>query len=141
MANRSGGHVFEERFLNLEGLQLSIAYRQALRDEREQAELIGAIHKNWVTRFDDSVKALMIFTNPSLYKSWEEMKELNKYQQEVKPEEFPQLWDELMQFLPQEVHIEENVSNPLANVPALDPDINEFLTGFVPYKKRTKEGD
>jgi hypothetical protein len=141
VASRAGGHAFEERFLNLEGLQLNVAYRQAIRDEKEQADLIGAIHKNWATRFDDSMKALMIFTNPALYKSWEDIKELDKYQAELKPEEFSNVWDELMQFIPQEVHVEDTKSNPLANVPILNSEVNEFLTGFVPYHKRMKEGD
>jgi hypothetical protein len=140
VASRAGGHVFEEKFLRLEGLQLNIAYRQALKEEKEQADLIGAIHKNWADRIDDSVRVLMMFSNPTLYKAWEDMKELDKHEAELKPEEFPEVWEELMQFIPQEVVIEDIKEDPLAHLP-VNAALEDFLTGFVPYKKQVKEGD
>ena len=40
IAKAAGGHVFEERFLRLDGIQLAIAYKQAVKEESEQFEFI-----------------------------------------------------------------------------------------------------
>lgn len=133
--------MFEKRFLDLEGFQLSLAYRQAIKDEKEHTDLLSSIHKNWVTRIEDSVKALLLFTNPSLYKAWEDLKDITKHQDELKVEEFPDVWNDLMQFVPQEVFVEDIKGDPLADLPLVNPEISEFLTGFVPYKQRKKVTD
>lgn len=141
VASRARGHVFEKKFMDLEGIQLSLAYRQAIKDEKEQMDIVTALHKNWVTRIEDSVKALMLFTNPSLYKSWEDLKDISKHQDELKVEEFPEVWEELMKIIPQEVYVEDVKPDPLVNVPTVNPEISEFFTGFVPYNQRKKVTD
>lgn len=136
VANRAKGHVFEDRFLKLDGLQLAIAYRQALKDEEAEHKLIRSIHENWVERFNSTFKALFLFTNPQMYGTWEQMKELDILRDEVKVEEFPELWDELMQFIPQEVIVDDSDDDPYAHIPKADPELEQMLTGFVPYKRR-----
>jgi hypothetical protein len=140
IASRAGGHVFEERFLKLDGLQLAIAYRQALKEEKEEGEgkreTILAIHKNWVERVDNLFKALYMFTNPQLYKNYEDLKNLDALREEIKPEEFPDMWEEILNIIPNEVVVEDPEVDTSKTLPMIDPELEEILTGFVPYKSR-----
>ena len=139
VAQRAGGHAFEERFLKLNGLQLAIAYKQAIKEENEKFEFIKAMNSNWSKKFDNLFKILFMYTNPKMYASVEEMKELNALREEVKAEEFPEIWDEIMQVIPEQIIVEDVV--PESNtIPSIDPETEQMLAGFVPYRGR-KDGE
>lgn len=136
VAKKANGHVFEERFMKLSGLKLALAYRQAIRDETEDLE----IQKVWVKKIDTLFERLYMFTNPQMFKNVEDLKELQGLREEVKPEDFAETWEEILKVIPNEIIVEEPQNDLFGNVPEVDPETEEMLTGFVPYKKR-KEGD
>lgn len=133
VAKAARGHQFEERFLNLSGLQLAVAYRQAVKEEEEKFELVKTMNEMWSKKFDNLFKALYMYSNPSMYASYLEAKELEKLRGEVKVEEFPELWDEIMQIIPNEIVVEEPESDPMAHIPKVEPETEEILAGFIPY--------
>ena len=139
VAQKAGGHVFEERFLKLDGIQLAIAYRQAIKEDNERFELIKSLNSNWSKKFDNLFKALFMFTNPKMYASVEEMKELNAVREEVKVDESPEMWEEIMQVIPSEI-IVEDIAEETNVIPSVDPETEQFLAGFEPYRGR-KDGE
>lgn len=139
MAKSANGHVFEDRFLQLNGIQLVIAYKQVMKEEEEQFKLIKSINQNWSKKFDNLFKVLFMFTNPKLYGAYEEMKELEDLKAEIKVEEFPEIWSELEQIIPDEVIVEDIQANG-SFIPEAAPEIEEYLTGFVSYMSK-KEGE
>lgn len=140
VAKKAKGHVFEERFLSLEGIQLAIAYRQAVKEEESEYELIKTLNEKWSTKFDNLFKALFMFTNPKLYAAYEENKEMQKLREEVKEEDFPELWEELMKSLPEQIIVEDPEADTSNLFPSVDPETEEVLAGFVPYNLR-KDGE
>lgn len=140
VASRAKGHVFEDRFMNLKGLQLMIAYRQALKEETKEKEETGEILKVAIERIEDNFKTLNIFANPKLWLKFEKEKELKEMREEINPDNFNEEWEKWMNILPQQVTVEEDVPDT-PNLPKLDPKIQEIFTGFLPKKKITpKEG-
>jgi hypothetical protein len=140
IASRASGHVFEDRFLKLEGIQLFVAYRQALKEEEEEFGLVKTLNDVWTKKLDNFFKVLYMMVDGDKWALIEEMKELGKLREEVKPEEFPTLWSEFEQWLPSEIVVEEPEQDPLSHIPTIDPELDEMITGFVPYKFK-KEGD
>lgn len=140
IAQRAKGHVFEERFLKLRGLKLVLAYRQAIQEEKEEFDLIKTLNDSWSKRFGNLFKALFMYTNPEMYARFQEMKELDGLRAEVKPEDFPDVWDEIMQVIPNEITVEEPNFNPIDAIPAASQEMEEILAGFVSYQTR-KDGE
>jgi hypothetical protein len=140
VASRAGGHVFEERFMKLEGVQLFLAYRQAIKEEEAQDNLIKVLNETWTTRFNNFFKVLYMMVDGEKWAAVEEMKKIAELREEIKPEEFPDLWAEIEQIIPSGIIVEEPEEDPLGNLPAIDPEIDEFLTGFRPYKLK-REGE
>lgn len=141
VASNAGGHVFEERFMRLDGLQLAIAYRQAVKEDNEEKNTIKIIHENWAQRIEKLFETSFMFTNPKLYSAYQEAKEMEGLRAEIKEEEFPQIWEEMLKVLPEEITIVEPEPDPFAKIPALDPELDSVITGFVSYKNLIKEGD
>lgn len=140
VASRAKGHVFEERFLKLNGIPLVVAYRQALREEEKDHTLIRVLNDAWTKRFEHFFKVLYMFTDMDRWVAIEQMKELEGLRGEINAEEFPDIWEEIMSVIPSTVIIEEPKADPFMSIPKLDPTLEEILTGFVPYKI-PKEGD
>jgi hypothetical protein len=140
VASRAKGHVFEERFLKLEGIQLFLAYRQALKEEEAEFSLVKTLNDAWTKKFDNFFKVLYMMVDGEKWAMVEEMKELHKLREDIKVEEFPDMWAEFETWLPSEIVVEEPEADPLAHVPTIDSELDEIITGFVPYKFK-KEGD
>lgn len=141
VASRAKGHVFEERFKKLSGLQLIIAYRQATKDEQKEFSDLGDILQAAFKRFDNYFEELNIYTNPKLWMEFKKEKELNTMRDEVSPDNFNAIWEETMKFAPAVVMAEAPEPTLSKSLPKLDPKTQEILTGFLPKKRRTlKEG-
>lgn len=140
VAEKAHGHVFEDRFLKLRGIQLVLAYRQAVKDEDADFEVVKALNESWKKRFETYFKALFMYTNPKMYAEFLETKDLEMHRDEVKPEEFPELWEEILESIPNEMTVEEEGIDPMGGLPTVDPHTEEILAGFVPYKQR-KDGE
>lgn len=131
--------MFEDRFMKLDGLQLAVAYRQAIKDQNDEFELIKTLNDAWTKRFENLFKVLYLYTNPELYSAYEQTKELEELRDELKPETFPQVWEEIMQQLPDQIIVEEDIPDPVDSIPTIDPETAHFLAGFVPYKDKLRE--
>ena len=139
VAKAAKGHVFEDRFMELNGLKLALAYRQAVKDHNEDFELIKTLNDAWTKRFENLFKVLYMYTNPQLYSAYEQSKELEGLREELKPESFPEVWKEIMEQLPEQIIVEEDVADPSDHIPKVDPETADFLAGFVPYKQKLRE--
>lgn len=140
VAEKARGHVFEDRFLKLRGIQLVIAYRQAVKDENDDFEVVKALNESWKKRFETYFKALFMYTNPKMYAEFLETKDLELHREEVKPEEFPEIWEDILKSIPNEMTVEEEGIDPAGGLPTVDRQTEEILAGFVPYKLR-KDGE
>lgn len=140
VASRAGGHVFEERFMKLEGIQLFLAYRQAMKEEESQDSLIKVLNDTWAKRFDNFFKVLYMMVDGEKWAAVEELKKISELREEIKPEEFPDLWAEIEQMIPSEIFAVEIEGDPLGGLPSIDPEMEEFITGFKPYKFK-REGE
>lgn len=140
VASRSKGHVFEKRFMDLKGFKLAIAYKQAVREEELEMKDTLALNEAWSKKIDNLFESLFMFVNPKVYQGVQEARELKTLEKEITVEEFPVMWDELMQVIPDEIIVDDIVADPLSMIPKADPEIEEYITGFAPYKPR-KEGD
>jgi hypothetical protein len=140
VASKASGHVFEERFMKLEGIQLFLAYRQAIKEEESQDNLIKVLNDSWAKRFDNFFKVLYMMVDGEKWAAVEEMKKIASLREEVKPEEFLDLWAEIEQLIPSEIIATAVEGDPLGGLPSIDPEMEEFITGFKPYKFK-KEGE
>lgn len=142
VAQRAKGHVFEERFMNLSGLQLIIAYRQAVKEEQKEFETLGETLQATFKRFDRYFEDLNIYTNPKLWMEMQKEQELKVMRDEVNENNFDEEWAKVMSFAPATVMaVEEKPDIKNSSLPKLDPKAQEILTGFLPKTKRQpKEG-
>lgn len=140
VAQRAKGHAYEDRFMNLSGLKLVVAYRQAMKEEKDDFDLIKTLNDSWSKRFHNLFKALFMYTNPKMYAAFEDEKELESLRAEVKPEEFPDLWEEITKVIPDQIMVEDPQSDPLGAIPTLNQEMEEIIAGFVPYVPR-KDGE
>lgn len=141
VASKAHGHVFEERFMKLSGLQLAIAYRQAIKEEKEHYDFLGELFQAGFKRLEENFKTLRMFTNPDLWVSIKQQEELKSMQEEVKAEEFGNIWDKMMQSIPSIVTVEDDRTNVGSSMPKLDKKTQEIITGFLPKKRfKPREG-
>lgn len=139
VASRANGHVFEERFTQLTDIQLMIAYRQALKEEEQEWDDKNTLNKHWAEKLDDLFEVLYIFVDAKRYNLVQQMKELEDHRAEVTPEEFPEVWDQLMQSLPEEIIVDEPDVDPLAGLPRISKEDEEFLVGIKRYQMPARE--
>lgn len=142
IAQRAKGHVFEDRFMKLNSLQLMVAYRQAIKEEKEEVERLGEIYQAGFKRLEENFKELRIYTNPKLWMDLENEKKLQVMRDDVNVDNFDETWNEMMEFIPKTVTVEENVpSLENSKLPKLDKKTQELITGFLPKRKvKPKEG-
>ena len=150
VASRSGGHVFEKRFVEMSQLQLIIAYRQIVREEEQerkkeggQLEIVKTLHEIWMKRIGRLEDNLSFFNDRELYSHVQEMKEIAKHREEVKPEDFPEIWDEMMEHLPQQIFVEDETPDPGDSYESVNAEMDELITGWYnnSMKYKQEEGE
>lgn len=144
IASRAKGHALEDRFLRLNPIQLRLLYRQAIEEEeeekKEQVELIKTINDIWLHNLSAMFKELQLFTNPKMYQAMLEVKELEQYREEVKAEDFPKMWEEMMKVVPKTFIVEDVVSE-YKGLPDISPEEEALFAGWVPSKFREDGGE
>lgn len=142
IAQRAKGHVFEDRFVKLNGLQLILAYRQAIKEETAEFEMWGEILKTGFERLEDNFKTLQIFTNPQLWAEIKKQEDLKVMQEEISTDNFDAIWADTMTFAPEVVTVEANIPDiNNSSLPKLDKKTQDIITGFLPKKThKPKEG-
>jgi hypothetical protein len=145
IASRAGGHALERRFLELDNIQLMLLYRNAAREERvekeEKAELIQVLHEKWVENFQIWFEGQQMYSNPGLFQKMRELKDLVAHRAEVSVEEFPILWENLMQTIPKEIIAEEPRTTPIDFLPeSNDPELEKLFAGWVPRGLKNEQG-
>lgn len=147
VAAHSGGHAFEERFLNLDPAQLSVLFLQTLeedkRKDRKTVELVKSIKEVFFKKLDYMTESLQMFSNVKMFKAMMDLKDTEKHRQEIKPEDFNEEWEKLMEVIPEEYIIEEPTSNLEAQMMKSDnapPDeIDDLLSGWVEKSWKHRE--
>jgi hypothetical protein len=130
VASHYGGHAFEKRFLDMDFLQLRILYEQVIQDRQQKnddkLELIKVLNNFWTKKMDIHFDTLLMFVNPEAYKLVEEQKQLKVLQAEVKTEEFPDMWNDLMAFIPETYEVSDIPEvNPIDKLPPVDTEMEE----------------
>lgn len=129
VASRANGHVFEDRFQKLEGKHLIIAYKQAVKEDKQRYEEIKILEKVLDRKFEN----LYMFADKDLYQQVQQYKEMGQHREEIPEEEFPELWEEILTQIPEAIVAEEPEQDPYANLLKADQETEDYLAGFTPY--------
>lgn len=144
IASRAKGHSLEKRFLDLDLTQLTLLYNQALKEEKEESEekfnLINAVNKVWMKNFEVLSENMQVFINPKMYKQVQEYKELMKHREELNEDNFEEEWAKLMEVVPEEYIVEEPTRD-YSDLPKIDDDIDEMISGWVSSRQSMKDGE
>lgn len=139
VARSSGGHAFEDRFLNLSELQLVILYNDISREEEkektEKMELVKMMNELWSNKFNGLFEVLRFFVNPQMYKAVKEMEEIKHLEKEVSVENFSEEWEKMMEMIPTEYIVDDRPVD-LESVSEHDPEFEELLTGWLEVSKK-----
>lgn len=139
VAERAGGHAFEERFMKLDPLQLAILHRHAIESEnqekQEKVDIFKEMTKVWFQKFDNLFETLQLFTNTELYRKKIELQKVEGLREELSEENFEEVWDELMNVIPEEYAVEEpKIEDELEDMP-LDPELEEKMVGWIQNRR------
>lgn len=117
-------------------LQLFILYKQVQKEKsrkfEEKKDMFEYIFKNFQTLFDE----LQLFVDPKLFQKKMELREQKELLQEtgdhVTVDNFDEVWEELMEVIPQEYVVEDAVdlSHPLFNAEE-DKEFEQLLSGWI----------
>lgn len=144
IASHCHGHAFEKRFIDLDFIQLSVLYRQALAEEaeerKEKRDTMRALNDAWLSNFDRWFRDLRIFVNPEFHAKLEDMDKLQEFRQEITAEEFPSEWEKLMKVIPRTYLVEEKKQAGANFFSEMDPEIEEVVAGWVPSRQFKKNG-
>jgi hypothetical protein len=134
VASHYGGHALEKRFLDMDFLELRILYEQAMRDKKktneDKWEMIKMLNEFWVENFNVHFENLLMFTNPEAYKMVQEMKDIEGLRGEIDAEDFPEMWNDLMDILPNECIVSDIEADHEASIPVASPEMDEVFSGW-----------
>ena len=135
VAKSCNTHALDPTITSLSLSQLSLLYKQTMQEEKEESEekysLIKELNNFWAKNFGTLFENLEFFVNPKMYQRLEELKELEVYREEVKPEDFEEEWDKMMEILPDAYEVQDVESrNPLDDLPEMDLE-EDILAGWV----------
>jgi hypothetical protein len=147
VAAHAGGHAFEQRFLDLHPLQLRILFEHARSEEKakrdQTVDLIRKLNDIWVHNFGEWFESLSFHSNPELFKK---IKKLQKELADgtlntdtVNEENFEEVWNELLNHIPSEVHID--LPEDQSSDREMSKEVKDMIVGWVPFNERYKGGE
>lgn len=129
--------------MNLSPIELFILYRQAIKEENEERQekydTIKQVSESWSKNFKVLFENLQLFVNPTMFKILQEEKELALHRTDLSPDNFDEEWAKMMQFVSEEVVIEEPTVETTSLLPSVDDDIEEMIAGWVSHKYKPPE--
>ena len=124
----------------MSNLQVALSFGFLRNEENRKRLQDYEALKAMLKRIEQLFEISNIFTNPKAFQYIQEQKALEKVREELPPEEFDNIWKDLMESGVPEVMVMEEVTSEGNQLPHFNKDLQDLVAGFIPFNDR-KDGD
>lgn len=104
--NAKRGVITEERFQKLTPLQWLFHYKEVMQGRNRDKEYVESL----VESLQYYLELVGTMANPAAGKELQEFKKLDKARKEIPEEEFPEIWEEIVDMIPKELLVTDTSS-------------------------------